>query len=116
MTLPLRRPLPPNRVPHPATLRHDLGQPIRPTQPVIEQMTIARLRRILRRREYGCLSDRRLRLLLACQRLPNRVAHHPDLLATLPVVLCPPVDRPGLEVYIVPDQVPPRRDPPAGSF
>src|SRR2546427_7923283 len=27
---PLRRPLPPNRVPHPATLRHDLCQPIRP--------------------------------------------------------------------------------------
>src|SRR2546422_5874141 len=57
------------------------------------QMTIARLRRILRRREYGCLSDRRLRLLLACQRLPNRIAHHHDLLVTLLVVLGAPVDR-----------------------
>src|SRR3989449_1587719 len=116
MTLPLRRPLPPNRVPHPRRLRPYLRQPTRPPQPVIEQMTIARLRRILRRREYGCLSNRRLRLLLACQRLPNRIAHHHDLLVTLLVVLGAPVDRPGLEVYIVPDQIPPRRDPPAGSF
>src|SRR6266849_3859673 len=116
MTLPLRRPLPPNRVPHPTTLRHDLRQPICPPQPVIEQMTIARLGRILRRREYGCLSDRRLRLLLRCQRVPHRIAHHHDLLVTLLVVLGAPVDRPGLEVDIVPDQVPPRRDPPAGSF
>src|SRR5207249_5822111 len=89
-------------------LRHDLRQPICPPQPVIEQMTIARLRRILRRREYGCLSDRRLRLLLACQRLPNRIAHHHDLLITLLVVLGAPVNRPGLEVDVVPDQVPPR--------
>src|SRR5882724_7341039 len=79
-------------------------------------MTIARLRRILRRREYGCLSDRRLRLLLACQRLPNRIAHHHDLLVTLLVVLGAPADRPRLEVDIVPEQVPPCRDPPAGSF
>src|SRR5437660_1540546 len=116
MTLPLRRPLPPNRVPHPTTLRHDLRQPICPPQPVIEQMTIARLRRILRRREYGCLSDRHLRLLLRCQRLPNRIAHHHDLFVTLLVVLGAPVDRLGLEVDIVPDQVAPRRNPPAGSF
>src|SRR2546426_8171017 len=116
MTLPLRRPLPPNRVPHPAPLRHNLGQPIRPTEPVIEQMTIARHRRVLRRREYGCLSNRRLRLLLRSQRLPNLIAHHHDLLITLLVVLGAPVDGPGLEVDIVPDQVPPRRDPSAGSF
>src|SRR2546426_219032 len=116
MTLPLRRPLPPNRVPHPAPLRHNLGQPIRPTEPVIEQMTIARHRRVLRRREYGCLSNRRLRLLLRSQRLPNLIAHHHDLLVTFLVVLGAPVNRPGLEVDIVPDQVPPRRDPPAGSL
>src|SRR5207249_12008774 len=35
---------------------------------------------------------------------------------TLLVVLGAPVDRLGLEVDIVPDQVPPRRDPAAGSF
>src|SRR6266576_2929694 len=64
MTLPLRRPLPPNRMPHPATLRDDLCQSIRPAKPVIEQMTIARLGRILRRREYRRLPNRRLRLLL----------------------------------------------------
>src|SRR2546429_6913163 len=86
-----------------------------PPQPVVEQMTIARLGRILRRREYGCLSDRRLRLLLACQRLPNRIAHHHDLFVTLLVVLGAPVDRLGLEVDIVPDQVAPRRNPPARS-
>src|SRR6266702_600794 len=64
MTLPLRRPLPPNRMPHPAPLRHDLGQPIRPAKPVIEQMTIARLGHVLRRREYRRLPDRRPRLRL----------------------------------------------------
>src|SRR2546427_9237201 len=87
MTLPLRRPLPPNRVPHPATLRDDLRQPIRPTQPVIEQMTIAWLGRVLRRREHGCLPNRRLRPLLRCQRIPHRIAHYHDLLVTLLVVL-----------------------------
>src|SRR5438132_11980437 len=64
VTLPLRRPLPPNRMPHPATLRDDLRQLVRPPQPVIEQMTIARLRRILRRREYRRLANRWVRLSL----------------------------------------------------
>src|SRR2546426_7165474 len=64
ITFSLRRPLPPNRMPHPATLRDDLRQLVRPTQPVIEQMTIARLRRIFRRREYRRLADRGVRLSL----------------------------------------------------
>ena len=51
ITFPFRRPLPPNRMPHPAMLRADLRQLERPPQPVIEQMTIARLRRVLGRRE-----------------------------------------------------------------
>src|SRR6266700_1493522 len=52
----------------------------------------------------------RSRLLPRCQRLPHRIAHHHDLFVTLLVVLGAPVDRPGLEVDIVPDQVPPRRE------
>src|SRR3989454_1297900 len=103
-------------MPHPAPLRYHFCQLVRSPQPIVEQMATAGFRRVLRRRKYRRLPYRRLRLLLRSQRLPNLIAHHHDLLVTLLVVLGAPANRPGLEVDIVPDQVPPRRDPPAGSL
>jgi hypothetical protein len=69
ITLALGGPPATYRMPHPATLRDDLRQLVRPPQPVIEQMTIARLGGVLRRREYRRLPDRRLRPLLRCRAL-----------------------------------------------
>ena len=116
VALPFSGPFATYRMPHRPLIAWNLRDLVRLPEPIIEQMPIARLRRVLRRSEDGRVADRALRAPSCGERFLHRLGHRDDLLESRLVRLGAPADGAVLKVHVIPPQVAPRRDTPSRSL
>src|SRR5437867_528203 len=116
IALPFGSPLPADRVPHHPPFGRKLRDLVRLPEPRVEQMSTARLQRVLRRSENERVPDRTLRPSSSGERILHRVGHRDDLLVSRLLRLSAPADGTVLKVHIIPPQVAPRRDTPSRSL